>query len=92
MDAEVVISREELETLTEHIVESSFVTVADVVSAANLEPQDIDQIILVGGQSRMPIIQAKIESFFVQAPAKTVHPDEAFPGAAGAGFVERHAA
>ena len=49
----------------------------DVLDDKGLEPRDIDEVILVGGQSRMPLVQERIRSFFGKAPSKAVHPDEA---------------
>jgi molecular chaperone DnaK len=49
---------------------------------AGLNPSDIDDVILVGGQTRMPMVQGYVESFFGKAPRKDVNPDEAV--AAGA--------
>jgi molecular chaperone DnaK len=44
---------------------------------ANLKPSEIDDVILVGGQTRMPLVQQKVTDFFGKEPRKDVNPDEA---------------
>jgi molecular chaperone DnaK len=48
-----------------------------VMADAGAGPQDIDQVMLVGGQTRMPAIQERLTQFFGKPPSKGVHPDEA---------------
>ena len=43
---------------------------------AGLKPEDVDQVILVGGQTRMPLVQKVVSDFFGQRPHKGVNPDE----------------
>ena len=50
---------------------------AEVLEAKRLTPKDIDEVILVGGQSRFPLVHEKISWFFGKPPTKNVHPDEA---------------
>ena len=59
------------------LVERTVQTCARVLDDKGLDPGDIDEVILVGGQSRMPLVQERIRSFFGKAPSKAVHPDEA---------------
>jgi molecular chaperone DnaK len=58
-------------------VERTVRTCARVLDDKGLGPDDIDEVILVGGQSRMPLVQQRIREFFGKAPSKAVHPDEA---------------
>jgi molecular chaperone DnaK len=77
LDLSMIVRREELEALTMHLVDRTFDTCARVIDEAGLMPNQLDQILLVGGQTRMPLIQDRIAKFFGKTPAKTVHPDEA---------------
>ena len=70
------ISRAKLEELTGDLVERTFEPVKKSIEDAGLKKEDIDQIILVGGQSRMPLIQQKVEDYFGKKPNATVNPDE----------------
>jgi molecular chaperone DnaK len=77
LDLSMILRREDLEALTAHLVERTFDTCARVIDDAGLMPENIDQVLLVGGQTRMPLIQSRIEAFFGKSPSKSVHPDEA---------------
>lgn len=77
LDIDIVISREELETLVQPLLERTFETCATVMDEVGLTPDQIDQVLLVGGQTRMPLIQERIRGFFGKSPSKSVHPDEA---------------
>lgn len=70
------LSRARLETLTADLVERSLLPVKQALVDANLKPADIDAIILVGGQTRMPSIQAAVRGFFGKEPHKGINPDE----------------
>ena len=70
------LSRQKLEDLTEDLVERTIVTVRHTLADAGLSPGDIDEVILVGGQTRMPLIQERVAEFFGREPSKGVHPDE----------------
>jgi molecular chaperone DnaK len=78
----IKLSRSKLESLVTELVERSMEPVRQCLKDAGLTPNDIDDIILVGGQTRMPMVQGYVESFFGKAPRKDVNPDEAV--AAGA--------
>ncbi|MFL5352363.1 Hsp70 family protein [Archangium sp.] len=77
VDLDVNLTREKLVELTSGLVDRSLHVCADVLDAKGLTPKDIDEIILVGGQSRFPLVHEKISWFFGKAPTKNVHPDEA---------------
>jgi molecular chaperone DnaK len=78
----VKLSRSKLEALVTDLVERSIDPCRQALKDAGLIAADIDDIILVGGQTRMPMVQGYVESFFGKAPRKDVNPDEAV--AAGA--------
>ncbi|MBI5511086.1 MAG: Hsp70 family protein [Deltaproteobacteria bacterium] len=77
LDLNMIIRRDELETLVSHLVDRTFDTCAKVIEDAGLTADQIDQVLLVGGQTRMPLIQDRIAKFFGKPPSKGVHPDEA---------------
>jgi len=78
----IKLSRSKLEGLVTDLVERSIEPCRIALKDAGLTAADIDDIILVGGQTRMPMVQGYVESFFGKAPRKDVNPDEAV--AAGA--------
>ena len=78
----IKINRSKLESLVTDLVERSIEPCRQAMKDAGLSPSDIDDVILVGGQTRMPMVQGYVESFFGKAPRKDVNPDEAV--AAGA--------
>ena len=78
----VTISRSKLESLTEELVQRTMGPCKIALEDAGLKIGDIDDVILVGGQTRMPLVQQKVQDFFGQEPRKDVNPDEAV--AAGA--------
>ena len=76
LDLRVPLSRQQLDELTSDLVDRTFELCDQVLGEKRLRPQDIDEIILVGGQSRMPLVQQKIQQHFGKPPRKGVHPDE----------------
>ena len=70
------LSRSKLEQLVGDIVERSLVPCKQAIKDAGLEASAIDEVVLVGGQTRMPAIQAAVEKFFGKEPHKGVNPDE----------------
>ncbi|WP_352339408.1 molecular chaperone DnaK [Psychrobacter sp. 16-MNA-CIBAN-0192] len=78
----VTISRSKLESLTEELVQRTMGPCKIALEDAGLKASDINDVILVGGQTRMPLVQQKVQEFFGQEPRKDVNPDEAV--AAGA--------
>jgi molecular chaperone DnaK len=76
-DLDVTLSRDQLIQLTSALVDRTLQVCDEVLKAKNLAPKDIDEVILVGGQSRFPLVHEKITQFFGKAPSKGVHPDEA---------------
>jgi len=78
----IKLTRSKLESLVEDLVERSIEPCKVALEDAGVSVGEIDDIILVGGQIRMPLIQKRVEDFFGKAPRKDVNPDEAV--AAGA--------
>jgi molecular chaperone DnaK len=70
------LSRAKLEQLTNELIERSMVPVRQALKDADLKPAQIDEVILVGGQTRMPAIQEVVRKFFGKEPNKSVNPDE----------------
>jgi molecular chaperone DnaK len=70
------LTRGKLETLVEDLVQRSLEPCKQALKDANLSPKDIDQVILVGGQTRMPRVQQVVEDYFGKKPSKRVDPDE----------------
>jgi molecular chaperone DnaK len=70
------LSRQKLEELTKDLIEKSFPFIDQAMEDANLEPENIDEFILVGGQTRMPLIRTMIADFFRKEPKEQINPDE----------------
>jgi molecular chaperone DnaK len=91
---ETKLKRSELEILVSPIIDQTLGPCQQALKDAGVRKEDIDEILLVGGQSRMPMVQAKVADFFGKAPHKGVNPDEvvamgaALQGAALMGEVE----
>jgi len=71
------VTRAKLESLVENLVERTIAPCKTALDDAGVKIGDIDDVILVGGQTRMPMVQAKVKSFFGKEPRKDVNPDEA---------------
>ena len=70
------LSRAKFESLVEDLVERTVQPCRTALKDAGLNPSDIDEIILVGGMTRMPMVQTQVEEIFGKAPNKGVNPDE----------------
>jgi len=70
------LSRAKLEDLVRDLIERSVNLVRQTLGDAKMAPQDIEEIVLVGGQTRMPIIQEEVKKFFGKEPNKSINPDE----------------
>jgi molecular chaperone DnaK len=73
----VKLSRSKLESLVEDLVTRSLDPVKTALADAGLSPSEIQDVILVGGQTRMPLVQTTVSDFFGKEPRKDVNPDEA---------------
>jgi molecular chaperone DnaK len=72
----MTLTRSKLEELVDDLVKKSFGPVKKAMKDAKMDTKDIGDIILVGGQTRMPKIQEEVEKFFGKEPHKGVNPDE----------------
>ena len=70
------LSRRQLETLTKPLVERTVGPCLQVLHDAELEAKDIDEVLLVGGQTRMPMVIERVKQLFGRDPSKSVNPDE----------------
>lgn len=70
------LTRADLEKLVDDLVEKTMQPVKDCLKDAKLETKDIDAVLMVGGQTRMPKIQKVVKDFFGKEPNKSVNPDE----------------
>jgi len=70
------LTRAKLEQLTEELIERSVDPCKKAMADANVKPSDIDEVVLVGGQTRMPKIQELVKKLFGREPHRGVNPDE----------------
>lgn len=73
----IKITRSKFESLVEELVERTIEPCKIALKDAGLSVSKIDEVILVGGQTRMPLVQKKVAEFFNKEPRKDVNPDEA---------------
>ena len=72
----ITLTRAKLEQLTMNLIERTIEPCRQAMADAELSPSEIDEIVLVGGQTRMPKVQEMVEQLFAKAPHKGVNPDE----------------
>ncbi|MBM4367069.1 MAG: Hsp70 family protein [Deltaproteobacteria bacterium] len=77
IDVDVELTREKLEELSADLVDRTVQTVERIFREAGTTKGQIDEVLLVGGQSRMPLVQRRVTEFMGKPPSKGVHPDEA---------------
>jgi molecular chaperone DnaK len=70
------LTRAKLEELVSDYIEKSIELVGQTLREIKLEPKDIEEIVLVGGQTRMPAMQEAVKKFFGKEPNKSINPDE----------------
>jgi molecular chaperone DnaK len=70
------LSRAKLEQLVDDLIDKTMKPVKACLKDAEMDPKDIDEVILVGGQTRMPKIQERVQEYFDKEPNKSVNPDE----------------
>jgi molecular chaperone DnaK len=73
---ERTLTRARLEAMAMDLIDRSIKLIKEALEEAKLRPSDIDEIILVGGQTRMPLVQRKVQEFFNKEPHKGINPDE----------------
>jgi molecular chaperone DnaK len=76
VDLRIPLSRERLNSLVMDLVDKTFELVDKVLGEKNIPPSDIAEVLLVGGQTRTPLVQGKTHQHFGRPPRKGVHPDE----------------
>ncbi len=77
------ITRKTLEALISPLIDRTIETTAECLKLADMRVTDIDEVILVGGSTRIPLVQRRVQEFFKRSPCKSVHPDEVVALGAG---------
>mgnify|MGYP000510043450 FL=1 len=72
----IKLSRAKLEQLVADLVQKTLDPCRKALADANLKPSDIDEVLLVGGMTRMPLVQKTVADFFGKEPNRSVNPDE----------------
>ncbi|MGQ9851405.1 MAG: molecular chaperone DnaK [Aggregatilineaceae bacterium] len=72
----MTLTRAKLESLTADLIERTIEPCKRALADAGLKPSDVDEVLLVGGMTRMPAVQEAVRKFFGKEPNKTVNPDE----------------
>jgi len=70
------LNRSKLEELTSQLVEKTVKPTLSAIKDADVKPTDIDEVVLVGGMTRMPLVSEKVKELFKKEPNKTINPDE----------------
>ncbi len=73
---ELTLTRAQLEDITQDLVERMIGPTEQALADSRLEPKDIQKVLLVGGMTRMPVVQERVRHMFGQEPHKGVNPDE----------------
>ncbi len=73
---ESTLTREDLENMVADLVARTMVPVQDALKQARKTAMDVDEVILVGGQTRMPLVQQVVKDFFGREPNRDINPDE----------------
>ncbi|WP_005033092.1 molecular chaperone DnaK [Holophaga foetida] len=73
---EASLTREELEAMVRSLVDRMILPIQDALKEAKLPPDQIDSVLLVGGQTRMPLVQQVLKSYFKKEPNRDLNPDE----------------
>ncbi len=73
---EMKLSRAKLEEMVKPLIEKSFDAVKSAMKDAKVESKDVDEVVLVGGMTRMPSVQKAVQDFFGKEPHKGINPDE----------------
>jgi len=73
---DVSLTRSRLEAMVQDLIERTITICRQALEDAGLSPSDIDEVILVGGQTRMPMVQEAVRNFFGKNPHKGINPDE----------------
>ncbi len=76
MHLSATLSRRQLETLTKALVERTVGPCKQVLADAEVDRSEVDEVLLVGGQTRMPMVYERVKALFGREPSKSVNPDE----------------
>ncbi|MBN2717305.1 MAG: Hsp70 family protein [Deltaproteobacteria bacterium] len=76
IDFSFTITRERFETLASSLVERSLATCEEALELAKLKPENLDNVVLVGGSTRIPLVRRQVEEFFGRKPKTQINPDE----------------
>jgi molecular chaperone DnaK len=76
---DTTITRAKFEALIAELIERSIEPCKKALADAKLSVKDIDEVILVGGSTRIPLVQKRVEEFFGKTPNKSVNPDIFLP-------------
>ena len=77
LNVDMTLTREKLEEIVGDLVKRTGGVCKQIMGEAGRKPDQIDEVLLVGGQSRMPMVQREVVEYFGRPPCKGVHPDEA---------------
>ena len=87
LSIDVTLTRDRLNRLVADMVDRTIELCKKTLAEARLKPEDLNEVVFVGGQTRMPLVAGKVHSFSGKQPKKGIHPDEAVAiGAALLGF------
>jgi len=73
---EAALTREQLEAMVKDLVEQTLVPIKDALQQGGKSARELDEVILVGGQTRMPLVQRLVRDFFGKEPNRGINPDE----------------
>ncbi|WP_306591437.1 molecular chaperone DnaK [Geothrix sp. 21YS21S-4] len=73
---EATLSRDQLEEMVRELVEHTLVPIQDALEQGGKTAKQVDEVILVGGQTRMPLVQRLVKDFFGKEPNRSINPDE----------------
>ena len=73
---QMTLTRAKLEELTSSLVEKTVKPTLDALRDAGVKPEEINEVVLVGGMTRMPLVSEKVKELFKKEPNKTINPDE----------------
>ena len=73
---EMKLSRAKLESLVQELIDKTFEAVKAALKDAGIEASKVEEVVLVGGMTRMPAVQSAVEKFFGKEPHRGINPDE----------------
>ena len=76
LNVELELTRSEFEKMTAHLVDRTRKPIMDALKEANLKPSDLDEVLLVGGSTRIPAVQKMVEQTLSKSPNRSINPDE----------------